>query len=284
MWKPGMFIAAGCHERPETTNSELSTGRNRHDAPRMKLARLGDGAEIFHTLQGEGVSMGAPAVFVRLSLCNLHCVWCDTDHTWNFEGTPWKHEKDALQGYAKHRKEDVIIEMGVEEIAGKVRELGCRRVVLTGGEPLLQEDGLVELMAALREDGGEWFFEVETNGTKMPGGEFLAAVRQLNVSPKLANSGMAAELRLRPEVLAGLAGTGKAWFKFVAQGEADIAEILGLLETAGIPGNRVILMPEGRTVGELDKVAPWLAERCRDLGFRFSDRLHVRLWGDRRGV
>jgi 7-carboxy-7-deazaguanine synthase len=250
----------------------------------MKLARLGDGAEIFHTLQGEGVSMGAPAVFVRLSLCNLHCVWCDTDHTWNFEGTPWKHEKDAIQGYAKHRKEDVIIEMGIEEIAGKVRGFGCRRVVLTGGEPLLQEDGLVELMAALREDGEEWFFEVETNGTKMPGEGFLGAVGQMNVSPKLANSGMGAELRLKPDVLSGLAGTGKAWFKFVVQGEQDIAEILTLLETAGIPVERVILMPEGRTVEELDKVAGWLAERCRDLGFRFSDRLHVRLWGDRRGV
>ena len=250
----------------------------------MKLARFGDGAEIFHTLQGEGVAMGAPAVFVRLSLCNLHCVWCDTDHTWNFEGTPWKHEKDAIQGYAKHRKEDVIIEMGVGEIAGKVRGFGCRRVVLTGGEPLLQEDGLVELMVALREDGEEWFFEVETNGTKMPGDGFLGAVGQMNVSPKLANSGMGAELRLKPGVLAGLAGTGKAWFKFVVQGEQDIAEILELLETAGIPGERVILMPEGRTVEELDKIAGWLAERCRDLGFRFSDRLHVRLWGDKRGV
>ncbi len=80
----------------------------------MKLARFGDGAEIFHTLQGEGVSVGAPAVFVRFSLCNLHCVWCDTDHTWNFEGTPWKHEKDAEPGYVKHRKVDVIIEMGVD--------------------------------------------------------------------------------------------------------------------------------------------------------------------------
>ena len=250
----------------------------------MKLARLGDGAEIFHTLQGEGVSMGAPAVFVRLSLCNLHCAWCDTDHTWNFEGTPWKHEKDAVAGYVKHKKEDVIIEMGVGEIVEVVRGYGCRRVVLTGGEPLLQEDGLVELMAALREDGEEWIFEVETNGTKMPGEGFLGAVGQMNVSPKLANSGMGAELRLKPEVLSGLAGTGKAWFKFVVQGEEDIAEILALLGTVGISKERVILMPEGRTVEELDKSAAWLAERCRDLGLRFSDRLHVRLWGDRRGV
>lgn len=250
----------------------------------MKLARLGDGAEIFHTLQGEGVSMGAPAVFVRLSLCNLHCVWCDTDHTWNFSGTPWKHEKDAVPGYTKHRKEDVIIEKGVDEVAEIVKAFGCRRVVLTGGEPLLQEAELVKLMAALCGDAEEWFFEIETNGTILPGAEFLAAVGQINVSPKLANSGMSEELRLKPTVLAGLAATGKAWFKFVVRDERDIGEIWALLERAGIPGNRVILMPEGRTVEALDKTAAWLAERCRDLGFRFSDRLHVRLWGDRRGV
>ena len=250
----------------------------------MKLARLGDGAEIFHTLQGEGVGVGAPAVFVRLSLCNLHCVWCDTDHTWNFEGTPWKHEKDAVAGYVKHCKEDVIIEMGVAEIAGVVRGFGCRRVVLTGGEPLLQEADLLELMGELRSDGEEWFFEIETNGTRLPGADFLAALDQMNVSAKLSNSGVAEKLRKKPEVLADLARTGKAWFKFVVQGEGDIAEVLELVGEAGIAMEKVILMPEGRTVVELDKTAAWLAERCRDLGVRFSDRLHVRLWGDKRGV
>lgn len=250
----------------------------------MKLARLGDEAEIFHTLQGEGVSMGAPAVFVRLSLCNLHCVWCDTDHTWNFEGTLWKHEKDAVSGYAKHRKKDVIIEMSVDKVAEAVRAFGCRRVVLTGGEPLLQEEGLVELMGALRGDGEEWVFEIETNGTQMPSTVFQGAINQLNVSPKLANSGMSEELRIKGDVLACLAASGKAWFKFVVQGEGDIAEILGLTGKYGIPTERVILMPEGRSVVEIDKVAGWLADRCRELGFRFSDRLHVRLWGDRRGV
>ncbi len=250
----------------------------------MKLARLGDGAEIFHTIQGEGVSAGSPAVFVRLSLCNLHCAWCDTDHTWNFEGTPWKHEKDALPDYAKHGKEDVIIEMGVGEVADAVRKFPCRRVVLTGGEPLLHERELVELMAKLREDGEEWIFEIETNGTRMPEEAFLSAVDQMNVSPKLANSGIAEALRLKREVLAGLAGTGKAWFKFVVQEEEDIEEVLKMVDGAGVSMGRVILMNEGRTVVELDKRAAWLAERCRDLGVRFSDRLHVRLWGDRRGV
>lgn len=174
--------------------------------------------------------------------------------------------------------------MEVGEIAEVVRGFGCRRVVLTGGEPLLQEAGLVELMAELRGDGEQWYFEIETNGTRMPGEDFLKAIDQLNISAKLANSGVAEGLRKKVKVLRSLAGTGKAWFKFVVQGEEDIAEVLGMVEESGIGMGQVILMSEGRTVEELDKTAAWLAERCRDLGVRFSDRLHVRLWGDRRGV
>ncbi len=250
----------------------------------MKLARLGDGAEIFHTLQGEGVNVGVPAVFVRLSLCNLHCIWCDTDHTWNFEGTPWAHEKDAQPGYTKHCKEDAIIEMTAAEVAAEVRKFPCRHVVLTGGEPLLQEEALVELIEELRSDGGDWFFEMETNGTRLSGEALMAAVGQFNVSPKLANSGVAANLREKPEAIRELVASGKAWFKFVVEKEADLEEVMALVEKSGIPKGRVILMPEGRNVLEIDKVAPWLAEKCRDLGVRMSDRLHVRLWGDRRGV
>lgn len=250
----------------------------------MKLARLGDGAEIFHTLQGEGVNVGQPSVFVRLSLCNLHCVWCDTDHTWNFEGTPWKHEKDTQPGYQKHRKQEAIVEMETSELVEEIRKFGCRHVVLTGGEPLLQEAGLAALIGALRSDGEAWFFEIETNGTQLPAADMIASIDQFNVSAKLANSGVAEHLRDKPEVMRGLVLSGKAWFKFVVQQEADLEEIRGLVKRSSIPWERVVLMPEGRTVEEIDQIAPWLAQRCRDLGVRFSDRLHIRLWGDRRGV
>ena len=97
----------------------------------MKLARMGDGAEIFFTLQGEGVNVGCPAVFVRLSLCNLHCVWCDTDHTWNFVGTPWAHEKDSQPGYQKHCKEDAIIEMDAAQIAA-IHRVETERIAACG--------------------------------------------------------------------------------------------------------------------------------------------------------
>ncbi|WP_338289868.1 7-carboxy-7-deazaguanine synthase QueE [Luteolibacter sp. LG18] len=250
----------------------------------MKLAKLNDGPELFFTLQGEGVSVGLPAVFVRSSRCNLHCHWCDTDHTWNFEGTAWTHEKDGTPGYRKHRKEDVTFEMAPEAIAERVAAFPCRRVVLTGGEPLIQEAGWLELIAALRRRDPAYVFEVETNGTLAPSEAFVEAVNQFNVSPKLSNSGMAAAMRLKPDVLRLLVGTGKAWFKFVVATPADLDEVLALVEVMPLPKDRILLMPEGRTPAELDQRGPWLADLCRDQGFRFCDRLHVRLWGDKRGV
>ncbi|MEO5715289.1 MAG: 7-carboxy-7-deazaguanine synthase QueE [Luteolibacter sp.] len=250
----------------------------------MKLAKLGDGPEIFHTIQGEGVSVGAPAVFIRASRCNLHCVWCDTDHTWNFEKTPWPHEKDALPGYAKFKKADVTFEIDPADAAKRILAYDCPRTVITGGEPLLQQDGFLEMIGKIRARQPEHQFEVETNGTKIPSPAFHDAVNQFNVSPKLSNAGMPESLRLNAEALAFFARSPKAWFKFVVAEPADLEEIKSLCTAHQILCQRVLLMPEGRTCAELDRHAPWLAETCRDLGFRFSDRLHIRLWGDQRGV
>ena len=250
----------------------------------MKLAKLGEGPEIFHTIQGEGPSAGCPAVFVRSSRCNLHCVWCDTDHTWNFEGTPWPHEKDAVPGYVKHRKSDVTIEIDPAEAARLILAFGCARVVITGGEPLLQEAGFLEMIGHIREEMPDCVFEVETNATRIPSPEFAEAVDQFNVSPKLSNAGMPEALRLNEAALRHFAESPKAWFKFVVAAPADLVEIQSLRARFGIPHKRLLLMPEGRTSAELDRSAAWLADSCRDLGFRFCDRLHIRLWGDKRGV
>lgn len=250
----------------------------------MKLSKLGDGPEIFHTIQGEGVSVGAPAVFIRSSRCNLHCVWCDTDHTWNFEGTPWPHEKDSVPGYAKHRKADVTFQIDPAEAAERVMAFGCPRTVITGGEPLLQEEAFLEMIGHIRNRQPEHQFEVETNGTRIPSPAFHEAVDQFNVSPKLANAGMPETLRLNGPALSFLAKSPKTWFKFVVAEPSDLEEIESLIASHAIPPQRVLLMPEGRTPAELDRSAVWLAETCRDRGFRFCDRLHIRLWGDKRGV
>jgi organic radical activating enzyme len=250
----------------------------------MKLARLGDGPEIFHTLQGEGPSVGLPAVFIRASRCNLHCVWCDTDHTWNFEGTPWPHEKDATPGYAKHRKAEATIELTTTAAADLILSYHCPHVVITGGEPLLQENDFLEMITHIRAQQPDCVFEVETNGTRTPSSAFTEAVDQFNVSPKLSNSGVKKSLRLAPDTLRFFASSPKAWFKFVIATQADLDEVLALKNEFSIPASRILLMPEGRTVAELDTTAADIAELCRSHGFRFCDRLHIRLWGDKRGV
>jgi organic radical activating enzyme len=239
----------------------------------VKLARLPDGSpEIFHTLQGEGASMGMPAIFIRASRCNLHCVWCDTDYTWNWDDTPWPHQRDAEPGYAKFRRSEQTVLIDPEEIARIVRALPCRRLVLTGGEPLLQQRDWVALLDMLNGAEADYAVEIETNGTLIPTAALDRHVTQYNVSPKLENSGNAASLRIQPDVLRWFGASAKSWLKFVIAEPSDLAEVLGLVETLQLPRNQVILMPEGRTPQALNQTRLWLADTCRDLDLRFSDK------------
>lgn len=253
----------------------------------MKLARLSANGEpeIFSTVQGEGRFVGRPSVFIRSSLCNLQCNWCDTDYTWNWEGTPFTHERDAEAGYRKYRQEEQILDWSIEQVADRAAGFGCGNFVFTGGEPLLHESDWVSLMKELASRSESPVqFEIETNGTRRPGKAFLDQISHLNVSPKLANSGMKREQRIREEILIELAGTAKADFKFVADTEDDLGEILEIVALAGLPADRVFLMPRGTTVEAIDARSAWVVGQCQAHGFRFSDRLHVRLFGSRRGV
>lgn len=250
----------------------------------IKLARLRGEPEIFHSIQGEGVSMGIPSVFVRASLCNLHCIWCDTDYTWNWQNTPWKHEKDTDPQYRKFKKEDYLIEMSTDQVAEKIAAISCPRVIITGGEPLLQDEAWQSLIENLLIKSSDYYFEIETNGTIAPSPELDQKVQQYNVSPKLTNSGNSPTLRINDKALAFFAKSPKAWFKFVVSSESDLAEINELITEHCLPRHRILLMPEGRDNATLEKRRLWLAEICREQGFRFSDRLHIQLWGSKRGV
>ncbi|MDA7897872.1 7-carboxy-7-deazaguanine synthase QueE [bacterium] len=241
----------------------------------MKVSRLADGSpEIFHTLQGEGASLGFPAVFLRLSLCNLHCHWCDTPYTWNWEQTPWTHQDGV-----KFSKTKEIVELSPAEIAPHILSYDCNRLVLTGGEPLLQQDELVKLTRLLPEIA---FIEVETNGTKLPSDDFIAIPTQFNVSPKLSNSGIDEKLRLNFKALGLFASLEKAFFKFVVCNQSDLDEIKTLHSKLNLSPDRIHLMPEGRDAETLQHRSLWLADICRDQGYHFSPRLHVLLWGNER--
>jgi hypothetical protein len=113
---------------------------------------------------------------------------------------------------------------------------------------------------------------------------FLERIDQVNVSPKLANSGVPEPARRKPEVLSGLAASGKADFKFVIGDENDLAEVLELVSNSGIAADRVFLMPKALTAAELEAAQAAVAATALACGFRYSDRLHLRLYGAKRGV
>ncbi|MEM6280362.1 MAG: 7-carboxy-7-deazaguanine synthase QueE [Verrucomicrobiota bacterium] len=241
----------------------------------MKLARMPDGSpEIFYTLQGEGRNTGQPSIFIRSSFCNLHCQWCDTDYTWNWEETNFVHESGR-----KYQRDEQVIDLNVEEICALVEDYPCKNFVFTGGEPLIHDKAWTELMGVL-----SGHFEVETNGTLFPSPRFLERVHQMNVSPKLSNSGIDPALRIKPDVLRRLAETGKADFKFVVGNPSDFEEIESLIATASLPRGHIFLMPKANSVSELEENQGFVSELAQENGFHYSDRLHLRLFGAKRGV
>lgn len=244
----------------------------------MKLTLATDdsgGPEIFASVQGEGPSAGIPVAFVRLSRCNLACVWCDTAYTWRFDGDNRPHR----DGVAYDRKANQIT-LDVEDVAARIEGLGQNRLVVTGGEPLLQGAALGALLEALP----DMRVEIETNGTTKAPARVDIRVDQYNVSPKLAHSGNPGELALIAERLHSYAADSRAVFKFVVASPDDVAEVAALARAHALPKSRVFLMPEGTDSATLRTREEWLVPLCLEHGFRLSDRLHIHLFGDTRGT
>jgi 7-carboxy-7-deazaguanine synthase len=224
-------------------------------------------SEVFYSVQGEGMLLGTPSVFVRTSGCNLRCVWCDTPYTsWAPEGS----------------------EQTVDSILEEARRYPARHAVVTGGEPMIAP-GIEELTAGLRALG--LHVTVETAGTV-----FAALVCDLmSISPKLANStpwerdggrwaAQHERRRIDIAVLRELMERYAYQLKFVLAQPEDLAEVRTIVERTGAARERVVLMPEGTDPDVLRARGPWLVEIAKQEGFRFSPRLHIELWGNRRGV
>jgi len=229
-------------------------------------------SEIFYSVQGEGELTGIPSVFVRASGCNLRCAWCDTPYaSWHPEGKV----------------------MSVEEIVADVLAYrGAKHVVLTGGEPMIAS-GIEELAQALHAAG--YHITIETAATIVPDG---IPCDLASLSPKLLNSAPDAtqhaawrkrheSTRWQPDVVrAWIDGGYNYQFKFVVTDPKDVDELEGMLQSLGrdIPPYKVLLMPEGTSLDRLRVRSDWLVGLCKAKGFRYAHRLHIELFGNKRGT
>lgn len=227
-------------------------------------------SETFYSLQGEGELTGVPSVFIRTAGCNLRCNWCDTPYaSWNPEG----------------------VERTVDDLVAEVRAHPARHVVLTGGEPMIAKN-IRDLAAALRAAGQH--ITIETAATVPPAG---IACDLASLSPKLGNSAPDSRLpetwrerhertRWNPEAIRAWVDGYTYQFKFVVSSPADVEELETLLGSLGreIPRHKILLMPETTSLERMRERAAWLGELCKAKGYRYAHRLHIELYGNKRGT
>ncbi|MCW5776728.1 MAG: 7-carboxy-7-deazaguanine synthase QueE [Phycisphaeraceae bacterium] len=228
-------------------------------------------AETFLSIQGEGKLTGVPSYFVRVSGCNLRCVWCDTPYA------SWSPEGEAVE---------------IGELVRGAESCGVRHAVVTGGEPMIFAQ-VTALTRALREAG--LHVTVETAGTV----HREVACDLLSLSPKLGNSTPVGDPRDPSGEWAARHGVRRLnlpvlqrlidehpdrQVKFVVSSPADLHEIDDLLsQLSGLAPSDIMLMPEGITVPDPVSVR-WAVNECLRRGWRYCHRLHVELFGNTRGT
>lgn len=238
-------------------------------------------SELFYSIQGEGKRIGVPSFFIRTNNCNLRCMFasgnlCDTPYT------SWSPEDSKNIG-----------DMSIKEILAEYKVFGSRDVVITGGEPTIQNEELTELCKELKKAGA--FITLETNGTMQ--GDFLEFTDLLSVSPKLSSSTpfdtkfekMHTQHRINLDVLKTLNNHSKnidkdIQWKFVYCSEKDLDEIISLQKIIGINSEDIYLMPEGITDSEITNKRIELIDVCKKYSFNYTERLHILIWGNKRGV
>jgi 7-carboxy-7-deazaguanine synthase len=223
----------------------------------------------FFSVQGEGATCGNPAVFLRLAGCPLNCAFCDSKEFWE-KGSP--HSVDTIDKIFDTHGYYLEFRKGAH-------------LVITGGDPMLQQQAIIQLWRRLEEferNPDRIFLEVETQGTIVPTGDMLRIVRQWNISPKLANSGVPREKRLNYGTLAKY-GTANTCFKFPVKTLDDLREVDEIVRACNIKRTRVYLMPICDSRGNFYVTAPRVAQMAMSSGFKFGNRLHLILWDNAPG-
>ena len=223
-------------------------------------------SEIFYSIQGEGKLAGTPSAFLRLSGCNLRCVWCDTPYA------SWKPEGEQMM---------------LGPMFAQMRNGYPSHAVVTGGEPMIAPE--IQLITQRLKEH-EYHITIETAGTVYVD----VTCDLMSISPKLKNStpwkrekGRYAEqherIRYQPEVLRKLIGQYEHQLKFVVMGPEDLIEIRQIVDEIGAKPSNVMLMPEGTKSKQLADRAKWIAQACLDYKYHYSPRLHIDIWGNERG-
>ncbi len=222
-------------------------------------------------VQGEGPSTGRICGFLRLGGCNLSCRWCDTPYTWDWTG---------ISSPVAHSPAAELHPMPAEEVLARLRAMDVDLVIVTGGEPLSQQTGLLPVLRRLR--AHDIAVEVETNGTRTPVPEVQRLVRRFVVSPKLAHSEDSERHRIVPKALRAFRDCGKADFKFVVRSVSDLDEVAAI--TAEHDLAPVWIMPEGQTADVISRTLAAIADAVLRRRWNLTSRLHVLAWGQSRGV
>ena len=236
-------------------------------------------SEVFYSIQGEGKTTGIPSVFVRLGGCNLMCGGMGTQFDGELHnGAEWRCDTIEVWMKAQSKEvQDVLPEDCVEAIKNGAH------VILTGGEPTMQQSGLQSFIEYIRENiNKDAYFEIETNGTIMPDEFLLENIDLFNCSPKLRNSGMDEMMTFKPEVIEML-NTKNTIFKFVCGGEKEWEQIKELYLPI-VDRKKVYLMPQGENQELLNESRLNVVELAKDNYLNFTTRLHIEIWNKKTGV
>lgn len=235
-------------------------------------------SEVFYSIQGEGITTGYPSVFVRLGGCNLMCGGMGTQFDGELHnGATWRC--DTIEVWMK------ALSKSLDEICGEEEHRAFKNgahVIITGGEPMMQQDGVEEFINYLRELYPNIYVEIETNGTIIPSERLQALVNQWNCSPKLSNSGNHKNQSYNPFTISIL-NKLNTQFKFVITTENDWLEVKDLYLPL-IDKSKIWLMPSGENQELLNQSKQAVADLVKYNYLKFTNRLHIEIWNKKTGV
>tara|TARA_R110000744_G_scaffold89619_4_gene174226 strand:+ start:9362 stop:10075 length:714 start_codon:yes stop_codon:yes gene_type:complete len=229
-------------------------------------------SEYFYSIQGEGITMGVPCVFVRLQGCNLLCKgkdWvCDTIPVWT-KGDKWEIRDFVKEIFKRYHK---YLVKGAH-------------LCFTGGEPVIQQDAIIEFLNIYYQKYEYLpYLEIETNGTKEFKNELLKELDLINCSPKTSNSGMKQERTIQADVLRQINGVHGSIFKFVIAEPEDLLEVQDIIDLLSLKEEKIVLMPAGDCRADIIKRGMMVAEMCKENNYFYCSRLQVNIWDEVTGV